>query len=212
MKWVLLILLVGQSYKSEAQTWAEWMRQKKTQRKYLVQQIAALQVYFEYAKQGYRLVDRGLHFIRSGKDGEFTLHQDYFASLRTVNPVIQNWQKVASIVVGGLQILQLTKASLNNSIQSGQLTSGEIASSRNTIDHLLSDCLQVVEELGNLISPTEHHMKDNERIQRIDALYAAMQDQKTFAMSFCADMEGLTTRRLMERMETKRSRILNGVK
>lgn len=212
MKWVVLILLISHSIKSDAQTWAEWMRQKKTQRKYLIQQIAALQVYFEYGKQGYDIADRGLGFIRSRKNGEYKLHQDYFTSLQAVNPAIKNWQKVVSIIVGQLQILKLTKEALNNSIDNGQLTSSEIASCRNTIDNLLSDCLNVVEELVNLISPTEHQMKDNERIQRIEALYAEMQDQKTFAMSFCGDMELLTTRRMIESIETKRSRILNGIK
>lgn len=212
MKWVVLIVLIGYSAKSDAQTWAEWMRQKKTQRKYLAQQIAALQVYFEYGKQGYSIADRGLDFIRSGKNGEYKLHHDYFTSLQAVNPATKNWQKVASIIIGQLQILKLTKASLNNSIQNGQLTSSEIASCRNNIDNLLSDCLHLVEELVSLISPTEHQMKDNERIQRIEALYAEMQDQKTFAMSFCGDMELLTTGRMIESIETKRSGISNGVK
>jgi len=212
MKWMILILLIGQSYKSDAQTWAEWMRQKKTQRKYLAQQIAALQVYFQYTKQGYRIADMGLDFIRSGKNGEYKLHQDYFTSLQAVNPAIQNWQKVASIVVGQLQIVKLTKESLNNSIQSGQLTSVEIASLRNTIENLLKDCLQIVEDLVTLISPAEHQMTDDERIQRIDALYAEMQGQKAFAVSFCSDMELLSVMRMEEGIVINRSRILNGVK
>lgn len=212
MKWMILILLIGQSYKSDAQTWAEWMRQKKTGRKYLAQQIAALQVYFQYAKQGYHIADKGLDFIQSSKNGEYNLHQDYFTSLQAVNPAIQNWQKVASMVVGQLQILKLTKESLNNSIQSGQLTSVEITSCRNTIENLLKDCLWVVNDLVTLTSSTEHQMTDDERIQRIDALYVEMQGQKTFAVSFCSDMGLFSVGRMVERIEIKGSRILNGVK
>ena len=38
-----------------AQTVAEWFRQKATQRKYLLQQIAALHVYSGYLSKGYSI-------------------------------------------------------------------------------------------------------------------------------------------------------------
>jgi len=212
MKWILIVLLIGQSYRSDAQTWAEWMRQKETQRKYLAQQIAALKVYFQNEKQGYGIADKGLDFIRSNKNGEHRLHQDYFLSLQTVNPAIQNWQKVTSIIAGALQILKLTKDAVNSGIQSGLLSSAEIASCRNTTDNLLADCLRDVEELVLLTSPMDYKMTDDERIKRINALFAQMQDRKTFAVAFCSEMEPLFFGRMAEAVETKRSRILNGIK
>ncbi|MCH5688762.1 conjugal transfer protein TraI [Niabella sp. W65] len=53
MKKILLFLLLVVSAGSnlQAQTFAEWFQQKKTQKKYLLQQIAALQVYIGYAKK-----------------------------------------------------------------------------------------------------------------------------------------------------------------
>ena len=36
-----------------SQKWDEWFKQKKTQKKYLIQQIAALKVYLGYLKEGY---------------------------------------------------------------------------------------------------------------------------------------------------------------
>ena len=46
MKKLLIMFLLGMlATTTQAQTFAEWFKQKKTQKKYLVQQIAALQVY-----------------------------------------------------------------------------------------------------------------------------------------------------------------------
>ena len=61
----------------EAQTFSEWFRQKKTQKKYLLQQIAALQVYIGYAQKGYRIAKEGLTTIGGFTKGEFDLHSDF---------------------------------------------------------------------------------------------------------------------------------------
>ena len=44
-----------------AQTLAEWVSQKVTQKKYLLQQIAALQVYSGYLSKGYSIAKDGLN-------------------------------------------------------------------------------------------------------------------------------------------------------
>jgi hypothetical protein len=212
MKWIISILLFGWPYLSGAQTWAEWTRQKKTQRKYLAQQIAALQVYFDYAKKGYGIADAGLRLIESSKKGDLNLHQTYFNSLAEVNPAIKNCQKVASIIIGHFQIIKQTKEALHSVQQNGQYTTAEIASCKNSINNLLADCLTAVEDLVSLLADTEFQMTDDERINGIDGLYADMQDKKIFTASFCRDMELLSVGRMVEEMETKRSRILNGVK
>src|SRR5882762_9234160 len=86
------------SYESYGQTFAEWFQQKKTQKKYLVQQIAALHVYLDYLKKGYTIVHNGLNTIGNIKNGNFNLDRDFFSSLKNVNPSIKNIAKVADII------------------------------------------------------------------------------------------------------------------
>src|SRR5690606_229293 len=81
-----------------AQTFAEWFQQKSTQKKYLVQQIAALQLYSGYLSKGYSIAKNGLNTIKSIKDGDILQHDNYFNSLTTVNPQIKRYQKVADIL------------------------------------------------------------------------------------------------------------------
>lgn len=59
---------------SKVQTFHEWFRQKKTQKKYLIQQIAALKVYLGYVQKGYSIAQKGLTTVSNIKKGNFDLH------------------------------------------------------------------------------------------------------------------------------------------
>src|SRR5258706_14560273 len=81
-----------------AQTAEEWTQQKKTQIKYLLQQIAANKVYIDYLEKGYSIARNGLQTIQNIKKGDFNLHFNFFDSLKKVNPKIKGWAKVADII------------------------------------------------------------------------------------------------------------------
>ncbi len=70
------------------QTADEWLRQKQTQTKYLIQQIAALEMYNGYAHKGYSIAQHGLKTIEYFKTGEWRLHSDFFNSLDIISPEI----------------------------------------------------------------------------------------------------------------------------
>lgn len=89
-----LVLFALLSSGVKAQTFGEWFRQGATQKKYLLQQIAGLQVYIGYVQKSYSIAKQGLNTVSAIKHGEFNLHKDYFNSLRTVNPKIKNYSKV----------------------------------------------------------------------------------------------------------------------
>ena len=97
MRKILMILLVLTVPCVHAQTFQEWTQQKKTQIKYLVQQIAAFQVYIGYVEKGYSIAKKGLNAISNIKHGDFSMHNDYFNSLKIVNPKIKKYWKVADI-------------------------------------------------------------------------------------------------------------------
>ena len=95
---VFLIFLSFSLETIHAQTWDEWFSQKKTQIKYLTQQLAALQVYESYLSKGYKIADQGLRATGKIKDGEFNLHQVFFSSLSTVSSAVQRDSRIADIV------------------------------------------------------------------------------------------------------------------
>ncbi len=104
MKNYLIILFVLSVSFCQGQTYDEWFRQKKTQKKYLLEQIAALQTYIGYAGKGYSIVTGGLSIIRNIKHGDFNLHNNFFNSISSVNPAIKKYSKVVSIIVMQISI------------------------------------------------------------------------------------------------------------
>lgn len=211
MKTVIFILLLSNSLFAKAQNWEEWTQQKKTQKKYLLQQIAALQAYIGYVKKGYNVVNNGLTTIREIKSGDFKLHRDFIGSLKHVNPKIGKYEKVADIIIYQVRIVKETKKTMQGIREVGQFTQEEMGYCKNVFDNLLVECLKSMEELFLIITPDKLEMKDDERMKRIDMLYADMQNKYAFSADFANEMGMLSIQRLREKMEINNSSLLNGL-
>lgn len=196
----------------KAQTFEEWFQQKKTQKKYMIQQIAALQVYIGYAKKGYSIAQKGLTAIGDVKNGEFNLHTDYFNSLESVNPKIKNYKKVAGIIAYQVKIAQICKQTYHRIQKSDALSSEERSYIYRVYSQLLEDCNKTIDELIAVTTNNKFEMKDDERIKRVDALYNDMQDKYSFTQSFSNEAIILANSRIKERNGIQISRSVNGIK
>ena len=214
MKKIILTLAFAALWISSvtAQTFDEWTNQQSTQKKYLIQQIAALQVYLGYAKKGYNIVTGGINTIHNIKNGDLNLHRDFFNRLKNVNPGIHRYAKVADIIAYQVKIIKQTKLVLQQIRETKQFTEAELNYCKQVFDTLLDECIKTVEELILVTTSGELEMKDDERLKRIDGLYADVQDKYSFACSFSEDMSLLAVQRLGEQMEINRSKLLNGIK
>ncbi len=211
-KILLFLLLVSVAGGLQAQTFAEWFNQKQTQKKYLLQQIAALQVYIGYAKKGYKIAKEGLTTIGGFTRGEFNLHTDYFNSLKSVNPEIRRYAKVADIITLQIKIVQNYNRTSRQIKSSDAFSNDEQAYVSRVFGRLLDDCDKTLDELITITTNSKLEMKDNERIDRIDKLYLDMQDKFTFSQSFSNDAKSLAASRLKEKTDVQTSRVLQGIK
>jgi hypothetical protein len=214
MKKMLLFLLffVSMAGSLKAQTFAEWFRQKKTQKKYLLQQIAALQLYIGYAQKGYQIAKEGLTTIGSFTRWEFNLHTDYFNSLKSVNPEIKHYAKVAEIIALQVKIVQDYNHTCRQINSSNAFSSDELSYIRSVFTNLLDDCEKTLDELIAVTTDGKMKMKDDERMARVDKLYLDMQDKFTFSQSFSNDAQSLAASRLEEEIDVQTSRALQGIK
>lgn len=214
MKKILLALLVFVSAAGslKAQTFAEWFQQKKTQKKYLIQQIAALQVYIGYAKKGYKIAKEGLNTIGGFTKGEFNLHTDYLNSLKSVNPEVRRYVKVAEIIALQVKIIQNYNRTYRQLNSSDAFSEDELAYIGRVYSRLLDDCDNTLDELITITTDGKLEMKDDERIERIDKLYLDMQDKFTFSQSFSNDAKSLAASRLNDKSDVQTSRVLQGIK
>jgi hypothetical protein len=213
MKKIILFLLLFVSAGSslQAQTFAEWFRQKKTQKKYLLQQIAALQVYIGYAQKGYNIAKEGLATIGGFTRGEFNLHTDYFNSLKSVNPEIKRYVRVGDIIALQVKIVQNYNRTYRRLNSGDAFSNDELAYIGRVFSRLLDDCNKTLDELIAVTTAGKLEMKDDERMKRIDILYFDMQDKFTFSQSFSNDAVLFAASRIKEKTDIQTSRVLNGI-
>jgi len=210
-RFAIIILIAVSSAPVNSQTLAEWTQQKKTQIQYLLDQIAANKVTIDYVEKGYEIAKFGLSTIQNIKLGDFTLHRDFFGSLKIINPSIKGYKKVADIIACQVRIVKDIGATIKNIKGSGQFTADELDHSKAVFENLLEECLEDVDELYVVITSGEWQMRDDERIKRIDQLYGDMQANYSFCRSFSEECRVLAMQRLKEQIEIKVGKKLNGV-
>ncbi len=207
---ISIVLLCAENL--SAQTLSEWFRQKATQKKYLIQQIAALQVYSGYLSKGYSIAKNGINTIKSIKNGDKLQHTNYFNSLVIVNPQIKRLKKVSDIIAMQLSITKQSGNAIKSCRNNHHFTSSEINYLQGVFDKLLSDCAKNLDELLNLITNGNLQMKDDERIKAIDKIYADMQDKQQFARAFTNNAADLCIQSSNEENDIIISKKLNGLK
>lgn len=171
IKITLVFLCV--SLGAQAQTVAEWFDQKKTKEKYIVQQIVALEAYGSILKTGYKVAHNGLGTIGSFNNGEFQLHNAYYANLKSVNPVVKNNAQVKEILTWQQDINQafshMPSDDYYNQVKAA----------------VLKDCNQELTELQTVLTDNNAEMSDADRLKRIGAIHAGMLSNYRFTLSFC---------------------------
>jgi hypothetical protein len=214
MKKILLLISVAfilNCRTVKAQEWDEWFSQTSTQRKYLFQQIAALQVYLDYLKKGYNIVQKGWTTVENITNGNLNLHRDFFGSLKGVNPVIGNSAKVVDIIAFQYYIIRNMKGVYNFCATNKNFTPEEIRYIAKVHTNMLFLCDASISELLMIIRADKTEMTDDERMLRIDKIYDDMQDKHAFVKAFDSDTKQLSSQRSKEEREAEIFRKIQGV-
>jgi hypothetical protein len=173
MEFIRIATLLLISTCASAQTFAEWFSQGKTQKKYLLAQIEALDMYSSYLKKGYSVAKGGLGSITNNVGDEFKLHTAYYDRLKTADPALKNNAQVKEIIAWQQDIIKLT-SNWNEA--------------RPTKNALLKDCEAQLTALTITLS-NKTEMSDAERLQQIEAIHAAMLSNLHFASRFNAQLK-----------------------
>src|SRR5690242_10947490 len=123
---VMVLLMVLGSTGATSQTLEEWTSQKKTQIKYLLEQIAANNVYIAHLQKGYGIARKGLNTIQHIKKGDFDLHNDFIGSLSNVHPTIKAYVRIVDIIHCQVRIVKQVNATISKLKESNQFTPGEL--------------------------------------------------------------------------------------
>ncbi len=207
MKSLIILILLLVSTGSKAQTWEEFSKQRETQKKYLLQQLAGLKFYVSLLKEGYSTVNKGLKTIKGITKGELDLHTTFFESLKSVNPLVGRNKNVADILA-----LQLSISKHFNLGSKLHLSRTETQYFESVRSKVLEECLSEIDELLIVISANKLEMKDDERMKRIDKLYESMKDKYQFTQSFVNQTNLLNLQRLQEERNNKASQKIYDLK
>jgi hypothetical protein len=177
-----------------AQTFAEWFRQKSTQKKYLLQQIAALQLYAAYYKAGNNIAHNGLGSITGSLTSENWAHTTYYNNLSNVSPVVKNNKQVNDILQWQNDIL----SRMTSLDKTANLNVGEKKYIIQVKTALFKDCDQQITELQNVITDSKLKMSDEERLKHIGLIHSAMQNNYRFASAFADKVKVYAVQRMQE--------------
>lgn len=180
---------------------------QSSQKKVLLQQIAALKVYGNYVHKGYSIAKKGLNTISDLKEGEFNLHSVFFTALKTVSPTIRNYEKVAGILALQLKIMKQSDA-ISGLLYDDLYLGDEREYVQRVLGRLLEDCDANLEVLLEVLSDTTLEMDDADRMTRIDTLYSQMLDNYTFSKSFGDETTILLKSRQQEQRDIQTGRVL----
>lgn len=195
---VMLFIFLTITYTARSQdapNFNEWFNQKKTQIKYLVQQIAALQVYLGYLRKGYEVVDKGLTTVGNIKDGTFGQDKVYLKSLKNVSPVVSNSPQVNAILVYQQSIIKAFQRMEDFVRDSEYISPPEREYIRIVHANILRECDDAMDQLSLILTAGETEMKDDERLLRLDRMHEDMLDKYTFTRSFGSSTELLVMQR-----------------
>ncbi|TWR25476.1 hypothetical protein FPZ42_12825 [Mucilaginibacter achroorhodeus] len=193
---------------AHAQTFAEWFSQKKTQKKYLLQQIAALQVYSGYLKQGYKIANGGLGYITGSLKEEFNLHSTYYDKLKAVNPAVKNNPQVNDIITWQRDILR----SISELDKVSYLSVNEKQYVGKVKGTLLSDCDEQISALQVLLTNGKLEMSDDERISRLNTIHLTMQSNYRFAADFSGRVKLYGVQKQQETKNLSYSKYIFGIR
>ncbi|TDE10725.1 hypothetical protein [Dyadobacter psychrotolerans] len=211
-KLILLILLGLTSQTVSAQRSREWIRQKKTQKQYLIEQIAHFKLYYELAKNGYQTAQLGLELISDIKNREFTLHKNRFDSLLIVKPKLVSYAQAT----GTAKLAENTIALCNNlSVEirsSGMFTGSQVSHINRTLNLLLSDTGSVLSDFNQEIKSGSFSISDGQRVQRIGLYHKQILTNYEFAINFTSEVRLMAQQKKQLKQITDNVRALQGLK
>lgn len=208
---ILITLLITKFVAADAQTWREWTKQGKTQRRYLLKQLALLKTSIVQIKKGVSIARRGLATFRNARSGEFNLHKDFFSHLDNVNPVIENTAKVADIVAYQVFILRQLNEVNRYCRSNKHFTAEEVRYVADVYANMLVLCDANLAELLFIVKPNKTGMTDDERLARIDFLYDDMHDKRAFVKSFEQDVYYIALNRAHEHNQSAGLAVVQGL-
>lgn len=187
------------------------MGQKSKELKIQAEQLAKLKLQSIIVKEKNKIDQEGLDNIGNNKNGTYSLYNDYFKSLRTVNGNVKESDKAQYIRDVISEIKRFFPLTISRADNSGLYERSEIAYFRQVYDKVVKDCNEIIRNLNAVTSNGEYEMTDDQRMERIDELHKQMVSAYMFSRKFCTDIENVRRAREQAKQDAQRMQQLYGI-
>jgi hypothetical protein len=209
MKKILILIFCLINVCAHAQTGEEIFQQKKTQRKYLLEQIAQLKLYSAYLKKGYNIIKTGLTIVSDITDNEKKLHEKFFTALGVLTPALKTSPKMSATLVMQIALLQ----TINN------IKKVSTALKAVEVKYVLQVCSGIVQNTENLIDMlmivaenNRTDMDDKTRAEKIDSIYNESLENYRSANALFQQIQILAAQRKNDQAEINQIKKLYPIK
>jgi hypothetical protein len=175
-----------------------------------VEKLAQFKQILSDMKKTYDILYKGYTAIKDISNGSFNLHKNFLDALLEVSPVVRRYKRIADIVNYQLKIIKNVKTALNEFKSTGQFTADEVEYLSRVYEGLTKASMQSLDELAMIITAGKLRMSDDERLQAIDRIYAAVEDQYSFLQEFNNQTSVLSMQRKSEQAEIEFSKRVGG--
>lgn len=195
----------------KAQFLGGFFSQQSNKEKLMAEQIADLQIYEQALAKGYGIAQKGLSTAQNLKNGTWGLHTAYFNSLEQVNPAVSDDPKGKAVLELRQQLISRFSDEISWQQKRKLLEANELAYLQSVYDNLLKECKKDIDELTLVLTPGKIQLTDQQRLDRLDRLYASMKDKYAFAGDFTNKSRKLALGRQQARWEKEQLKKLYGI-
>ena len=176
-----------------------------------IEKLTQMKAILSDMKTGYQIYQQGYGTISSLSKGNFDLHHLYITGLMAVSPAVRNYGRIAEILLMEASLISEYKRESSLFRQSGSFSASELSYMSSVYARLVSETLDNIEELTNIITANKLRMSDADRIKAIDRIYASSSDKLQFLRSFNNQGASLSLQRSKDVAETQTLRQLYGI-
>jgi hypothetical protein len=209
---VIMISIAGLiNLNSYGQGIGGFFSQQSSKEKLMLTQIAELHIYASALKTGYTITEKGINTAHDLKNGTFSLHTAYFNSLEQVSPAVSGNPKGKAILDTRQKIVSQFTAEITWQQTQKLLHPDELAYLQKVYANLLKEAQKDLDELNQVLTPGQLQLTDQQRLQRLDHLYAGMKDKYVFTGSFTTKCRKVALARQQAKRENEQLKKLYGI-
>jgi hypothetical protein len=191
---LILPLLLCTATQSKAQSVAQDIQQLV----YDIEKLTQFKAILKDMETGYTILTQGYGEVKRLSEGNFNLHSAFLNSLMAVSPAVRQYGRIADIVAYKADIVSEAKSAYSMASSGGHFSDSELIYLNSVFSRLLSQSVDNLTNLANVLTAGTLRMSDAERLQAIDHIYSDTQGKLVFLRRFNTEVQILAIQRQKE--------------